>query len=382
MTAPTGPLDKAATEARQFLEARWPDWHRALGDAVPPVASAGTCARSAMFLARVLRQSGQSATVVHGTRPDAAEGYFDGIRWHGHSWVSSGDYIIDITADQFGDAPVVICQSDDPRYRAGEDTALPRFKRKRQTDVDALWQDWTLQQARAAGLHEVLISDTCRILARHRPDPSHKTVLLSFTGIRFGLGGVHYGGAEFRGLGERFDNTLFLYDLTRSWGNHLDWDQIAQQLAPFVQGRHVDAIGNSMGGFLAILASRILTLQTVISMVPQYSVHPDLMPEETRWKRYTRKISDWPCPSLDGCFQPTTRYTIITADNPAEQRHWSRFPVLDNINLYALSHDRHGLGNSLKKQGALAPILTAALEGQLTETLIAHHWPTGVRKIN
>ena len=120
-----------AETARRFLETIWPDWHRQRGMPMPAIASAGTCGRSAVFLARALREAGHPA--------EACQGWFLA---HRHGWVSARGLILDIAADQFGAPPVLICADPDPRYRPGPDTADPAFLAAREQDVAAIWLRW------------------------------------------------------------------------------------------------------------------------------------------------------------------------------------------------------------------------------------------------
>jgi hypothetical protein len=47
-----------------------------------------------------------------------AGGYFDGRLWHPHHWVTDGELIIDLAAEQFGGAAIEVIGVDDPRYCA------------------------------------------------------------------------------------------------------------------------------------------------------------------------------------------------------------------------------------------------------------------------
>ncbi|UYV37534.1 hypothetical protein N4R57_21865 [Rhodobacteraceae bacterium D3-12] len=47
-----------------------------------------------------------------------------------------------MTADQFGDAPVVVAPLDDPRYRRGADVAEPHWIAERQRVAEELMDLW------------------------------------------------------------------------------------------------------------------------------------------------------------------------------------------------------------------------------------------------
>ena len=56
--------------------------------------------------------------------PHGLYGFQDRLgNWHDHSWVLIGDQIVDITADQFGELPVITSDVLDKRYRPSPDQA-------------------------------------------------------------------------------------------------------------------------------------------------------------------------------------------------------------------------------------------------------------------
>jgi hypothetical protein len=133
-----------------FLQPHWERWHREWGPPFPNVASQWTCTRSAAFLAFALKEDGLAAFFTSG-RPgsNAVDGDGCGFRtadrWEGHAWVICGRHIVDITADQFGQAPVLISGASDQRYRSGcnESTTL-RLTTNGMNEVEkvrALWRN-------------------------------------------------------------------------------------------------------------------------------------------------------------------------------------------------------------------------------------------------
>jgi hypothetical protein len=148
-----------ARAVRAFLEPVWPEWHRAWGGDRPDVPSRWTCGRTSLFLQQVLADdTGLEATWASGTPrhgPDQPEigpfGFFTGDRWESHAWVEvERTWIVDLTADQFGAAPIIVTTIADPRYGKGDgDTALPEFREARARAVAILrprWQTWDLSR--------------------------------------------------------------------------------------------------------------------------------------------------------------------------------------------------------------------------------------------
>jgi hypothetical protein len=54
--------------------------------------------------------------------------------------------IVNVTADQFGLAPVLISSLTATRYLSGADTALPEFRAARAAAVAKVWTQWSASQ--------------------------------------------------------------------------------------------------------------------------------------------------------------------------------------------------------------------------------------------
>jgi hypothetical protein len=79
-------------------------------------------------------------------------GYFQDDEWQTHAWVLAGNWILDLTADQFGGPDVLIAAADDARYRCGVDdrTRLEPSARAMRA-VDFLWTSWQRRVEDGAG---------------------------------------------------------------------------------------------------------------------------------------------------------------------------------------------------------------------------------------
>jgi hypothetical protein len=179
------------------------------------------------------------------------------------------------------------------------------------------------------------------------------SILLSFTGIGHGMGGISVQKPEFFGTGRSFDNIIFITDKTRSWGNQVDFDSIKELLSPYIEDRKVYSIGNSMGGFNSIISTNYIPTEVCISFVPQYSVNPSVVPWEKRWKEYTSKIQKYHFESVKNYMNDTTNYFIFSGGIGADHRHAKLFPVKDNIHHYSFHNIAHKVAVTLKEMGAL-----------------------------
>ncbi|SEL20842.1 hypothetical protein [Pacificibacter marinus] len=203
-------------------------------------------------------------------------------------------------------------------------------------------------------LISVFEDDYLKITSRQKQSNDNKnTILLSFTGIGHGMGGIDVQNPEFFGAGRSFDNIIFITDKTRSWGNQLDFKFIKETIAPYVGDRSIYSIGNSMGGFNSIISTSYMPTDVCVSFVPQYSVNPSIVPWERRWKKYTSKIKEYRFESVKNFINDKTRYFIFSGSMGADDRHAKLFPVKDNVHHYSFHNIAHDVAKELKEKGFL-----------------------------
>ena len=127
---------------RHFMPDIWRAWHAAYGRPEPFPLSAGTCGRTSLLLQKILEAHGYAVRWCTGSALDDC-GFFDGQVWRGHSWLVCDSLIIDITADQFGAAPVIITPANDQRYRESRaDPASDVSRARREVAVSEAMVLW------------------------------------------------------------------------------------------------------------------------------------------------------------------------------------------------------------------------------------------------
>lgn len=163
-------------------------------------------------------------------------------------------------------------------------------------------------------------------------------------------------------------SVLFVSDITRSWLNAPglqeeiieQMETLGAQLSP----RVVVAMGNSMGGFMALNMSRVMPVDVTIAFTPQYSVDPAIVPEEKRWKFFRNKIAEYAVPRVEDLPVDRGQHYIFHGGEWNEYIHWSRFPAQENLRHFIFPTEDHNIARSLKKQGVLGPIVNACIEGR------------------
>lgn len=205
-----------------------------------------------------------------------------------------------------------------------------------------------------------------RVTSLGNPDAGR--LFICFTGIKQKMGGI--GSEEFVGATALpGSSALFVHDLTRSWYNAFDPDLLRDVLMPRMAGKVVVTIGNSMGGFGAILATRLFPVATAIAFAPQFSVHPHIVPHETRWREYTRKIREYRHRSLAEAFTSSTR--IYTINGDADARHWERFPRAANCEHLLVDNTGHDPAMAVKKAGVLSTLIRVCCDNGPAHDVLA-----------
>lgn len=175
---------------------------------------------------------------------------------------------------------------------------------------------------------------------------------------------------EFPGIAsaDRQNHVLFVSDKSRSWLNGAGMaDQILcciKATAEHVNADRVIAIGNSMGGTMALHLSKLFDFERVIAFTPQYSVLEKEVPEEDRWFFFRKQIRSYPFPRVENLRPETTKYYIFHGDEHRELAHALRFPKAPGISHYIMPKTDHRVAAHLRDRGALRPLVQNLINGK------------------
>jgi len=185
------------------------------------------------------------------------------------------------------------------------------------------------------------------------------TTVISFSGVGNNPDGKI--NSEFFNLTKFGYNVLFIIDTNRSWFNDIDYNLIIKK----IKTEKVYCLGNSMGAFNATMFSLFYPVNKVLGFVPQYSVYPDIVPWETRWKKYIDNIKNWKYKEMQ--FNAITEYLYICSNNSEQDKlHMDMIPDKNNIKKVFLNHKfGHTLANKLKSENRLYPIITDFFEDRI-----------------
>lgn len=163
------------------------------------------------------------------------------------------------------------------------------------------------------------------------------------------------------------NHVLFVSDKSRSWMNGAGLaDRIVTAIEAVVRDhgiKRVITLGNSMGGTMALLLPRLTKVDAAIAIVPQYSAHPDHVPEETRWRFFRKQITAWPFPAVDRLPDAPCETTILHGGDTLECHHLDRFPTANLTHHFVFPDHDHHLARELHRQGKLQRIIRQSILG-------------------
>ncbi|MBS0564348.1 MAG: hypothetical protein JSR87_07745 [Proteobacteria bacterium] len=224
-----------------------------------------------------------------------------------------------------------------------------------------------MEDKRGHHLSLELVHDAPPLRIRYRPGCGERMVL-AFSGVGQTTDPDSEPALEFfrSASGGGANHVLHVTDQSRSWLNAAGMAEAiadtARRMLARTGARRLAAVGNSMGGTMALLIARFLPVDRVVAFVPQYSVDAGIVPEEGKWKRLRRMIGDFRFPAVDR-IAPAGEQFILHGDSDEELVHALRFPAAPNLHHFIFTGHGHELGEDLKASGATARLVEAGLAG-------------------
>jgi hypothetical protein len=225
-----------------------------------------------------------------------------------------------------------------------------------------------IERAEAATtLHMETLIDTQWLKISFEAGSEHsQEAVIAFTGVGLGLGGIQK--EEFaRSLHQcgQLRDVYYVIDKTRSWFNSTH-EEIIGFFQSRLQDKRVITLGNSMGGFGAVLFSeQIPCCDTALAFCPQYSVHPEIVPFENRWTEHLSKITTWNHPTCLPSQKVGIRKIILFgANDPLDRRHRILFEQHESNELcvYVIQGCAHDVGAFLKQKNILGEVILCATD--------------------
>lgn len=211
------------------------------------------------------------------------------------------------------------------------------------------------------GKMRTLVEDPV-VRINHLPDMgSH--LIVSFASI--GKGWHLMPPDEFVGTISKMPNCsgLFVSDMTRSWMNSVvlrnTVERVVNEVIAEFEIETVTTLGLSMGAFSALVAPQLFPVQTAIALSPQFSVSREIVPRETRWRHWTKKIQNFHFPSVLP-ISPEGR-VVICHGLLDDYEQMKLFPQQRNLDHFVFPNASHAeIGTLIQKSSKLPSLITAA----------------------
>lgn len=169
------------------------------------------------------------------------------------------------------------------------------------------------------------------------------------------------------------NHVLLVSERARTWMNSPSLaETIAKQIESLVASEEIDevvAMGNSMGGFMALVLPQYTNIDRIVAISPQFSMHPNIVPEESRWSFWRARIRNFRHDTVGEIDSDLRDYFILHGSTKNENLHWGRFPYRQDFHHYIIQGEGHSLVVAMKKSGIMSEVLKLAVDGRADESI-------------
>ena len=200
---------------------------------------------------------------------------------------------------------------------------------------------------------EFVVGDySLSVLDLNTPD-----VTVAVNGIAGGYGGLDREDVEFKSA-RKFGSTVHIRDTKCTWANSSSFEDLIVWLQKSLPSGKKLFVGNSMGGFYATLLQSYFPGSRLLCFAPQWSISPEIIPAEKRWKNLTRDL-EIKIPSLSSTIEKS-EYSLFFFGSQREERRHSRFFAKElsggmgsAIQIQGCGHD---VARVIKEAGLIGPL--------------------------
>lgn len=178
---------------------------------------------------------------------------------------------------------------------------------------------------------------------------------------------------------------LFISDLKQSWYSRPGlWARIVEIVRTVVASENIEQVktlGNSMGGYGALLLPRDVPVRRALAFCPQLSMDADVIAED-RWPASRAKFGVLPSRNIGmEMIQTGAHYYVVAGGGaPKDIAQLDLMPSHRRINRWVLPKGGHNIAERLKTAGLLPNLVAAMIRGNKPriEALFAEYtaWAT------
>lgn len=210
---------------------------------------------------------------------------------------------------------------------------------------------------------------------------SHKNLLVSFGGIRQGLGIPVF--EFFNSIADIPCDKIFLRDFGQAWYqkgvdseiNHID--KVIQFLRSKIEENKYDKVcflGNSMGGYASILFGSLLNVDIVIAFVPQTFINKfnRFIYQDKRWSRQINNIYNYKKKrteyfDLKKHLKENNSYNTLihvyySPNELLDKKHAERLRSLKNVQLHPIAEGGHSVVKVVRDSGKLKELILKSFQ--------------------
>lgn len=174
--------------------------------------------------------------------------------------------------------------------------------------------------------------------------------------------------------------SIFVRDRRKRWFQDPGtMETVCRVVTGYAQRRGITqlmTLGDSMGGYGAVVFARPLGARLALAFSPQADVAPAAIPGDDRWLNLRAAIPECTLGPVGDWMGPDVSYYILHGRRGMDILHWSRFPQGHHIHHFLIGGMEHSVSPILKQEGRLAPIVELALADDapaLTALLAQNH---------
>jgi pimeloyl-ACP methyl ester carboxylesterase len=197
---------------------------------------------------------------------------------------------------------------------------------------------------------------------------SARHLVVAFTGIAHKLGGIPF---EFhKSIGAIRCAPLFVRDLKCQWYQYDEAAIIAvteriEQARRSTGAERLVCLGNSMGGFGALLFGSMLNADAILAFCPQTTIDPAVTSAlgDDRWRAYQDKIVSYPRGDLAKEIPARGRVIVCYGrDDKLDAAHVERVRPSWKPREVIVDDAHHDAAAALKARGQLLPLIRESIE--------------------
>ncbi|KIT15119.1 hypothetical protein [Jannaschia aquimarina] len=206
------------------------------------------------------------------------------------------------------------------------------------------------------------------LVLRWLPGTTPRLVVV-FTGMKRGVGGetLDEFAASASCGGE--NAVLFVTDRRITWFAAPGlWARTVDMIREIIEAEGIEEVitlGNSMGGYAAMLLPRDIPVRRAIAFAPQITMDREIL-DDARWPDVKSEWGDLPVRNLaDTVSETRTHYFAFASRDCAEDvAHLDLLPRQPRMHRFLLASDRHNPARTLKEKGVLGRVVAAIVRGR------------------